>query len=58
VKKARKPTRVDLEHKNVLDALELLVAYVKRTGGFMEHRDQLVLRQAEAELVKAGRLPR
>lgn len=38
-----------------LDALGVLVRYVKRVGGFMEHRDQLILRNAEALLVEAGR---
>lgn len=35
------------------DALAQLVAYVRRENSFMEHRDQLVIRHAEALLAEA-----
>lgn len=45
----------DARTEAALDSLQSLVRFVKRVGGFMEHSDQLQLREAEALLVDAGR---
>lgn len=39
----------------LLDALEQLTRYVTRAGGFMEHRDQQMLRRAKDMLMQHGR---